>query len=160
MKTKSGQSRVVLWIGTGLTACWLLAGHLSALEAAGPARKQAADAMFETRVKPILTANCLRCHAGRKVKGKLDLSTRDNVLLGGRSGPAVVPGKPNDSLLLEVVVPGGKPHMPPKKQLGRAEITTLVKWIGGLKAGDLPANAKRKTDAKKKRKRGEDDDDD
>src|SRR5262249_13659130 len=66
--------------------------------------------LFETHVRPILETRCLKCHGGDKVKGGLDLTRKFTILKGGDSGPALVPGKPDDSLLLQRVEKG---EMPP-----------------------------------------------
>jgi mono/diheme cytochrome c family protein len=142
MPGKNGQSRVVSWLSAAVTAYSLWTGYSPSAAAADP--------IFERRVKPILTANCVRCHAGRKIKGGLDLSTRGKLLLGGDSGPAVVAGKPADSLLIEVLG-DGTPHMPPKKQLPPAAIAELTKWVGGLKATDVPAGSNQKATPRKRR---------
>ncbi|MHB1423847.1 MAG: c-type cytochrome domain-containing protein [Gemmataceae bacterium] len=141
MRNKRGQSRGVSWLIAAATACLSLTGQLAPACAAPPAPKQAADPVFDRQIKPILTANCMRCHAGRKIKGNLDLSTRDKLMAGGRTGPAVVPGKPAESLLIDVLDPGGTPHMPPKQQLPPAAIAELSKWIGGLQADNVPPAA-------------------
>ncbi len=146
------KAKVVAWFAGVLTFCTSVAGPL-------PSAK-AADAVYERQVKPMMTANCVRCHSARKNKGGLDLSTREKLLLGGDSGPAVTAGKPKESMLLEVLLPKGKPHMPPKKQLRPAEIASLSKWIEGLKAADVPQADKQKNPPKKRRKREKDDDDD
>ena len=146
------KSHCVAWFAGVSTVCTSLAGPLPT---AG-----AVDAVYERQVKPMMAANCVRCHSGRKNKGGLDLSTREKLILGGDSGPAVAAGKPKESLLLEVLLPKGKPHMPPKKQLRPAEIASLSKWIEGLKAADVPQAGKQKNPPKKRRKREKDDDDD
>ena len=130
--------RFVLWFVAGAVGSLLLSGPVSQAQAAPPAPNQAVDAVFEKQVKPILAANCVRCHSGRKIKGGIDLSSRDKLLLGGDTGPSVVAGKPADSLLVEVLGAGGTPHMPPKKQLPPAAVAVVSTWIGGLKAGDIP----------------------
>src|SRR4051794_32001258 len=75
---------------------------------------RAADApvLFETHVLPILETRCLKCHGEGKTKGGLDLRRKFTILKGGDSGPAIVPGKPSDSLLIERVDKG---EMPPAK---------------------------------------------
>lgn len=131
MRGNQGAIRVVSWLTIAATAYSLGLAYSSSAAAADP--------VFDRQVKPILTANCARCHAGRKIKGGLDLSTRAKLLLGGDSGPAVVPGKPADSLLIEVLGANGKPHMPPKRQLPPAAIAELTKWVATVKAADVPA---------------------
>ena len=59
---------------------------------------------FETKIRPVLVEHCYECHnSSGKAKGKLALDYRDGVLKGGSEGPSVVPGKPDESLLLQSV---------------------------------------------------------
>jgi hypothetical protein len=101
---------------------------------------------FEARVRPILVENCYACHstAARKQKGGLHLDTRDAVRKGGDNGPAVVPGKPADSLLLKAVRQAGELKMPPKGRLSDAAIADLEKWItmGALDPRDMATAGK------------------
>ncbi|MBW3539621.1 MAG: DUF1553 domain-containing protein [Planctomycetes bacterium] len=84
---------------------------------------------FRAAVAPILEERCLRCHSGAQPKGGLDLSTRQNALAGGDSGPAVVPGKVEESLL-PGFIEGERPEMPKGDEpLSAAQIQTLRKWI-------------------------------
>src|SRR5438445_5473231 len=90
---------------------WRLLGGLIALLTVGVARIRSAspdDAgidFFEKKIRPILIANCYECHSekAKKLKGGLRLDTREGVRKGGDSGPVLVPGKPNESLLLKAV---------------------------------------------------------
>ena len=95
---------------------------------------------FETHVRPILKAHCFDCHgAEEEVKGKLDLRLVRLMKRGGETGPAVEPGKPNASLLLQRIKAGEMPPGPAK--VSAREIAVLEKWIaGGAKtARDEPA---------------------
>jgi hypothetical protein len=85
---------------------------------------------FNADVRPIFQAYCTECHGeADKPKGGLDLRLKRFVLKGGKNGPAVVEGKPDESLLLERVK---NSEMPPgKKKLSATEIETLKKWIAG-----------------------------
>ncbi len=152
MRVELRKAKVVGWFVGALSVILTLAGPLPTA--------RAADAVYERQVRPMMAANCVRCHSGRKNKGGLDLSTREKILLGGDSGPAVAAGKPKESLLLEVLLPKGKPHMPPKKQLRPVEIASLSKWIEGLKAADVAQAGNQKNPPNKRRKREKDDDDD
>src|SRR5436309_15924941 len=58
---------------------------------------------FETKVRPILVANCQKCHSGKEPKGDLHLDSRGGLLAGGESGDVVVPGQPEKSLLVEAI---------------------------------------------------------
>ena len=86
---------------------------------------------FEKEVRPILTARCLECHGGGKgdPKGGLSLTTRGGVIKGGDTGPAVVPGKTKESLLVSAIEYGALYQMPPKSKLPAKEIATLTKWV-------------------------------
>ena len=86
---------------------------------------------FEKEVRPILTARCLECHssAGGGPKGGLHLDSRDGVLKGGDTGPAVSLTDPASSLFLSAINYGDLYQMPPKSRLPANEIATLTKWI-------------------------------
>src|SRR6266404_2417957 len=58
---------------------------------------------FEKNIRPILVETCHKCHGGEKHKGNLDLTSRAGMLKGGDSGPAVVPGRPEQSLLIKAL---------------------------------------------------------
>src|SRR3954452_11934626 len=60
---------------------------------------------FESKIRPLLANNCYKCHSqtADKVKGGLLLDTRDGILIGGETGPAVVPGDPEKSLLIKAI---------------------------------------------------------
>jgi hypothetical protein len=94
-----------------------------------PEQAPAAAPLFETDVLPLLEGKCLRCHGEKVKKADLDLRTRAGVLKGSESGPVVVPGKPQESPLYEMVH-GGK--MPPgkKDKLGPAEVEIIRRWVG------------------------------
>ncbi|MCA9270462.1 MAG: DUF1549 domain-containing protein, partial [Planctomycetales bacterium] len=89
-----------------------------------------ADDRFESQIAPLLVKRCLSCHAAEDPHGKFDLSRQAGALAGGESGePAIVPGKPLASNLLDRVRSG---EMPPKgkgQPLTRAEIALLESWI-------------------------------
>jgi hypothetical protein len=84
--------------------------------------------IFEKDVFPLLKANCFRCHGDKGKQAELDLRTRAGILQGSESGPIIVPGKPDESRLYEMVHEG---LMPPGKKgkLGPAEVETIRRWI-------------------------------
>ncbi len=84
---------------------------------------------FEKDVRPLLTNRCHNCHGPEKQKGDLRLDSRDAILKGGGNGPAVVPGKPDESLLIDAVNYGDIVQMPPKKKLSTSEIEVLKRWV-------------------------------
>src|SRR4030095_6736872 len=84
---------------------------------------------FEAKVRPILAANCYDCH-GDQQYGGLRLDSRDAILKGGASGPAVVPGDPDKSLLIQAVRQSSeKLKMPKGGRLRPDEIDTLTASI-------------------------------
>lgn len=77
-------------------------------------------AFFESRVRPLLVNSCYECHSGEKNKGGLALANRQGWQKGGESGPAIVPGKPEQSRLIKAVrYHDEKLAMPPKKKGGK-----------------------------------------
>lgn len=88
-------------------------------------------AFFERQIRPVLIKHCYKCHSGetdKQRKGGLNLSTRADSVRGGESGPAVVPGKPDKSLLVEAIRYESL-EMPPKGKLPDRVIEDFVKWI-------------------------------
>jgi hypothetical protein len=84
---------------------------------------------FESRIRPLLSSNCYACHTDAKLGG-LRLDSRESVLSGGASGPAIVPGEPGRSLLLEAVSHRHKRlKMPPSGKLKIEQIADLSRWI-------------------------------
>ena len=98
--------------------------------AAAASEKPAPDKTptFESHVRPLFKVYCLDCHGeGAKLRGGLDLRLRRLTVQGGDSGPAVVPGKPNESLLYQRVRAGKMP--PGKKKLSPAEVALIGRWV-------------------------------
>jgi hypothetical protein len=85
---------------------------------------------FEKQIAPILKRRCYKCHSHEsgKAKGGLVLDSRHGWKKGGTEGPAIVPGKPAESLLIEAVRYEGY-EMPPEEQLPASEIALLEKWV-------------------------------
>ena len=102
---------------------------------------------FEREILPVLKDNCLACHNQTKAKADLILETPQTILKGGESGPAVVPGKSVDSLILKVASHREKPSMPPRENKVAASNLTpeqlgLVKlWIDQGAKGEVRATA-------------------
>ena len=100
------------------------------------------DTFFEVKVRPILIAKCLECHGSEKPKAGLKLDSRQGILNGGESGPAAVVvtsekpdaqnrfvGKPEESLLIDVISYRNTVQMPPKSKLPDSEIAILTEWV-------------------------------
>ena len=83
----------------GITFPLLLAASVAG--AADPA--QNGDEFFEKEVRPLLVERCLQCHGENKTKGDLKLTSREALLKGGDRGPAVAPGKPDESLIVQAI---------------------------------------------------------
>ncbi len=83
------------------------------------------------QVHPILAEHCYACHSGEKRKGGLLMSTRDGLLKGSESGPVVIEGKADESLLIELITTSDDDLvMPPKgRRLNEKEVATLRAWI-------------------------------
>jgi hypothetical protein len=84
---------------------------------------------FESKVRPVLVANCLECHGPNKHKSDLRLDSREAMLKGGETGPAVVPGKPQESLLVEAIHYDGTIQMPPRGKLSKQDVAALAEWV-------------------------------
>lgn len=117
---------------------WLLAtlgtGLASGLDAPLPSDppRVRAQVLFRQRVRPMLEAKCLGCHGdGEELEGDLDLRSREAMLRGGKSGPALVPGDALASLIYQSVRRTDERMMPPKdrERLTPEEIAALKAWI-------------------------------
>ncbi|WP_068137603.1 DUF1553 domain-containing protein [Roseimaritima ulvae] len=83
---------------------------------------------FEKHVRPLLIDQCYKCHSAKASKGGLRVDSRSSLLLGGESGPAIEPGDPEASVLIEAVRYESF-EMPPSKKLNDQQIDVLSKWI-------------------------------
>ena len=90
---------------------------------------------FEAKVRPLLIAHCYECHSDEAAKaenlqGRLRLDNRSGVQQGGESGPVVVPGKPDESMLIKSVRYADKAlQMPPDGPLSAEQVAILEKWV-------------------------------
>ncbi len=86
---------------------------------------------FEKKVRPLLVDNCYSCHsADTNSKGGLRVDDRNGLLNGGNGGAAIVPGQPEDSLLIQAILyTDDTLKMPPKKQLSPEQIADLTQWV-------------------------------
>ena len=98
---------------------------------------------FYKDVKPILQKRCSGCHQPAKQGGKLDVTTFESLLSGGRKGAALVSGKPQESILLQLITGEMKPQMPKgEPPLPQDEVSLLERWISEGAKDDTPATAK------------------
>src|SRR5438876_8860500 len=101
--------------------------------AAAPEPDHAGVEFFEKKIRPIFVEHCYQCHSkdAEKVKGGLLLDTREGLLKGGDTGPALVAGDPEKSLLIKAVrYTDENLQMPPKgKKLSPEQIADLETWV-------------------------------
>jgi mono/diheme cytochrome c family protein len=115
--------------GTLLLVCALsprLIGPLSAAD--NPAAPTEAQQFYIDKIRPIFTKNCYQCHTD-SAKGQLRLDSRAAIVMGGDKGPAIVPGDPEKSLLIEAVRQTGDLKMPKNGRLTEQEVADLVAWV-------------------------------
>lgn len=84
---------------------------------------------FEKEIRPLFVEHCHKCHGGQQHKGSLRLDSRAGLLKGGDTGPAIVPGKPDGSLLIDAVSYGDLYQMPPTGKLADKQIAALRRWV-------------------------------
>jgi Protein of unknown function (DUF1553)/Protein of unknown function (DUF1549)/Planctomycete cytochrome C len=116
-----------------LNPVFLAAVVLVAAEPARPDRRFDAKAVefFEKKVRPVLVSNCYTCHsANTNAKGGLRVDDRNGLIQGGNGGSAVVPGHPENSLLIKAVAQSDQDlKMPPQKRLSAQQVADLAQWI-------------------------------
>src|SRR5665213_2915850 len=106
---------------------WIAAPTLVVLVLSSSGR---ADDLFESKIRPVLVNTCFPCHGAKKVSGGLRVDSREALLEGGDTGPAVVPNDPAASLLLKAMRhEKGVSAMPPKKPMDRARAEAFAAWI-------------------------------
>ncbi len=85
---------------------------------------------FESQVRPVLIVHCQKCHGEKKQWGGLRLDSRAALLAGGDSGPAVVPGRPNESLPIQAIRHSNADlKMPENGKLDERQIAALERWV-------------------------------
>jgi hypothetical protein len=89
-----------------------------------------ADTFFELRIRPILADTCFKCHGGKKVSHGLRVDSREALLKGGDSGPAIIPGDPQKSLLIQAIrYAHADLKMPPDKRLPDSVAADFTAWV-------------------------------
>ena len=112
--------------------------------ASGIAGAADANDFFETRVRPVFAKNCYGCHTDSKMGG-LRLDSAETVKQGGKSGPPIVPGKPDESLLIQAIrQTHERLKMPPSGKLKDTEIADIAEWVksGAAWPAGIPTQAK------------------
>jgi hypothetical protein len=90
--------------------------------------QSAKEEFFETRIRPVLAQQCFACHTNSAMGG-LQLDSRENLLHGGKSGPALMAGDPDKSLLITALRQTSELKMPKGGRLTDAEIADFVTWV-------------------------------
>ncbi|MCA9148358.1 MAG: PSD1 domain-containing protein [Planctomycetales bacterium] len=105
---------------------------------------QAADdeLLFETEVRPLILDRCTKCHNDAKSEAGLSLQSRDRLLSGGDSGPAIDVEQPAASLLLRALRHQDGLEMPPDGRLSSAQIDAFSRWISAGAPWDIPITLK------------------
>jgi WD40 repeat protein/mono/diheme cytochrome c family protein len=114
---------VVLFFLASGVICYLPSGRIGADEK---------PVSFMRDIAPILKESCLACHDAKKRSGKLDMSTFERFAAGGNSDSPFVAGKPEESLLIELITTTGKKRMPPEgkgQRLTQAQVDLVTRWI-------------------------------
>lgn len=96
------------------------------------AAQDSQEEFFEKKIRPVLAEKCFKCHSAEaeKLKGSLQLDHLQHLLEGGDTGPAIVPGKVDESLLIESILYGNEDlQMPPKEQLSDEIVNDFKTWI-------------------------------
>ena len=109
-----------------------LASSLGGVALAAEAVSAADLEFFEKHVRPVLVERCYECHSleAGKQKGGLRMDTREALAIGGDGGPALKPGDPDQSLIIEAVRYHNQDmQMPPKGAIPKAEVAVLEQWV-------------------------------
>ena len=112
--------------------CSSFAGFVACLALLLPSAYATADDgtdLFESEVRPLLLKQCIRCHGPKKQEASLRVDSRQALSQGGDSGPAIVRGEPQASLLIKAVRRSGDLEMPPEEKLSDREVKALEHWI-------------------------------
>jgi cytochrome c len=130
-------------VAAGVMATAVLAG--SGLRSVSAQAGANTPAYYTEKVKPILLTNCGKCHFDVNHKGGLSLATKASTMKGGRDGVVIVPGDPDNSVLVKLINHNGPPDdpkpMPPKApKMDDADIAVITAWIkaGAVMPPDPP----------------------
>ncbi len=140
--------RQLLTIASWCYLVGFLADSTRAADGGSPPAEPTAEQVkfFETSVRPVLATRCIKCHGSKSQESELRLDSRPAVLKGGESGPAVVPGNLEESLLVEAVRYESF-EMPPDEQLPDEQIAAIARWVkmGAPWPSDVTLAAQRRT---------------
>ena len=131
---------------SGIRICWIatVAFLISFRPNVVSVADETGDALFENQIRPVLLAKCFSCHGGNKVSGSLTIDSREGLMTGGESGPSIVPGKPDESLLIKAISRHDDVSaMPPEKKdaLRPEQVAAFKQWI--LQGANWPASTEK-----------------
>ncbi len=112
------------------TVVMLFASLLALIDSS--VRADEREDFFEAKIRPVLVGTCFRCHGDTKTSGELQIDSRERLLKGGESGAAIVPGKPEESLLIKAIQrQADVSAMPPEKDkaLRSDQVADFVAWV-------------------------------
>ena len=107
----------------------LFCGGLSIAHADANLGSEEREAFFEARIRPVLATTCVKCHGAAKAENGLRVDRRESLLKGGDSGPAIVPGDPDKSVLIRALRYVDDPKMPPAKRLPETVVADFERWV-------------------------------
>src|SRR3984893_6079126 len=126
-------ARLLCLLGAAVTLGCALSNRfeIPLFGADNPPATSASAQFFKDKIRPILTQNCYACHTDSAMgaMGQLRVDSREALLKGGGRGPAIVPGDPEKSLLIEAVRQTGALKMPMGGQLTEQQVADLVAWV-------------------------------
>lgn len=113
-------------VTASLTISLLALGSLSHAADMTPDQRS----FFENKIRPVLVKQCYECHSqgAKKLGGKLLLDAPSEMIAGGESGPAMIPGQPDDSLIIQALRYDGL-EMPPKQRLPEQVVNDFITWV-------------------------------
>lgn len=126
--TNSGDGRLMYPHTTSFIAAIVLSAFIGSPLCAD----EKSDLLFENNIRPVLVETCFRCHGDSKISGMLRIDSREALMQGGESGAAIVPGKPEESLLIMAIKrQADVSAMPPEKEksLRPDQIAAFETWI-------------------------------
>jgi hypothetical protein len=129
MRSRISPLRLAIARGLALPIALVLATSMA--RAGDPGEADSAR-LFREKIAPVLKAECFSCHSAdaKKLRGGLRLDSREALLQGGDSGPAVVPGKARESLLVQAIRHQDEIAMPPRKpRLPEPTIADFETWV-------------------------------
>jgi mono/diheme cytochrome c family protein len=132
-------------LGLAVSLLWLTAATAMSPRFQGQAATPDQAAFFEAKIRPVLIANCSGCHGAAAQLANLRLDSLAGLQKGGDSGPAVVPGDPDKSLLIQAIRQSGPIKMPKGGKLKPEEIADLESWV--KMGAPWPAATEKKPDA-------------